>query len=151
MQQPGQSRFNRARGDGGHVSPQGNYAPSRGNGASGSAAAMDQPGSYRMASDYDAYDANSGRHYDKQRRLRKSHDRQERNYKQQRRSDGYNDEFTSRPSRLSNDSLRSAPGAMPPTRNNGAPSSSNRGGGGAQGQHRGSRDSIMRDSFSPGP
>ena len=146
MQQQG--RYNRAgRGDGGHISPQSNYAPSsRGNGSSGSAAAMDQPGSYRMASDFDAYDG-QGRHYDKQRRLRKSHDRQERqNYKHQRRSDGYNDEYTSsRPSRLSNDSLRSNPGAMPPSRN--GPSR----GGSQQQQHRGSRDSIMRDSFSPGP
>ena len=43
-------RHNRSSGDGGHISPQGNYNQSRNGGSNGGGAAMDAPGSYRMAS-----------------------------------------------------------------------------------------------------
>ena len=135
-------RHYRSSGDGGHISPQGNYGPSR----NGGGAAMDAPGNYRMASDYD-YDNQSKRHYNEAgRRMRKSNDRHDRNnYKRRSDNERYDyDRMDMNRSRLSGpDSLRSNQSTIP-SRN---PLRS----GQSQGGTRGSRDSIMRDSFSPGP
>ena len=135
-------RHYRSSGDGGHISPQGNYGPSR----NGGGAAMDAPGNYRMASDYNDYDGQPKRHYNESgRRMRKSNDRHDRNnYNRRSDNERYDyDRMDMNRSRLSGpDSLRS--NQTMPQRN---PLRS----GQSQGGTRGSRDSIMRDSFSPGP